>query len=54
LLSPNFAEALPQIATHNFVTDAFLVSLARHHRGKLATLDRPFARLYPGTVELVQ
>ncbi len=53
LLSPDFAEVLPQIATHNFVTDAFLVSLARHHQGRLATLDRPLARLYPDTVELV-
>lgn len=53
LLSPDFAEVLPQIATHNFVTDAFLVSLARHHQGRLATLDHPLARLYPDTVELV-
>ena len=34
------------------VTDAWLAELARRRRGKVATLDVAFARLYPKTVEL--
>ncbi len=33
------AESLPQVRTSKDVTDAHLVSLARHHRLKLATFD---------------
>ena len=31
---------------HRQVTDAYLASLARHHRGKLVTLDRGLAALH--------
>lgn len=35
------------------VTDAYLAALARHHGGKVATLDAPFAKLYPDDVVLI-
>jgi predicted nucleic acid-binding protein len=35
------------------VTDAYLAALARHHGGKVATLDEPFAKLYPDDVVLI-
>ena len=36
---------------HRQVTDAYLASLARHHRGRLATLDRGLAALHPDVVD---
>lgn len=46
---------LSQVIGHRQVTDAYLVSLTRHHGpdARLATLDEGLAALYPGTVTLV-
>jgi toxin-antitoxin system PIN domain toxin len=39
---------------HQQITDAYLVALAIHNRGKLATLDRKIVQLAPaGSVEVV-
>jgi uncharacterized protein len=39
---------------HRQLTDAYLVGLALHNRGKLATLDRGIVQLAPtGSVELI-
>lgn len=42
-----------RVLTHNGVTDGYLVALAQLHRGKLATLDSPLARVFRETVELI-
>lgn len=36
-----------QVVGHRQVTDAYLVSLAKHRRGRLATLDRHLASVFP-------
>jgi hypothetical protein len=41
------------IAGYRQVTDAYLVALARHNRGKLATLDRSLAALHGDDAVLV-
>lgn len=42
------------ISGHQQVTDAYLVALSIHKRGKLATLDRGIPRFAPaGSVELI-
>jgi uncharacterized protein len=51
-------EALERVPTsltgHQQITDAYLVGLAVHNHGKLATLDRGIQQLGPaGSVELV-
>lgn len=38
---------------HRQVTDAYLVALARHHGGRLATLDRGLAALHGEDVFLL-
>jgi toxin-antitoxin system PIN domain toxin len=38
---------------HRQVTDAYLVALARHHDGHVATFDRGLAALHGDTVELL-
>lgn len=39
---------------HQQITDAYLIALAIHNRGKLATLDRGIAQLAPaGSVEVI-
>lgn len=38
---------------HRQVTDAYLASLARHHRGRLATFDQGLAALHPDVAELI-
>jgi toxin-antitoxin system PIN domain toxin len=39
---------------HQQITDAYLIALAIHNRGKLATLDRGMAQLAPaGAVEVI-
>ena len=39
---------------HQQITDAYLVALAMHNRGKLATLDRGITRFAPpGAVEVI-
>jgi toxin-antitoxin system PIN domain toxin len=38
---------------HRQVTDAYLAALARHHGGKVATLDSGFAALHDDVVELI-
>lgn len=49
-----FQRMLPAILTHNFVTDGFLASVATVNGGKLATFDRPLARLFGDAVEIIQ
>lgn len=51
-------EAVMRMSTaligHQQVTDAYLVALAIHHRGKLATLDRRILKFAPpGAVEAI-
>ncbi|MFZ0816947.1 MAG: TA system VapC family ribonuclease toxin [Candidatus Sulfotelmatobacter sp.] len=42
------------LAGHQQITDAYLVALAIHHRGKLATLDRGISSIAPaGSVEVI-
>jgi uncharacterized protein len=42
------------ITGHQQITDAYLVALAIHNRGKLATLDRGILQIAPaGSVELI-
>lgn len=38
---------------HSQVTDAYLAALARHHSGRLATLDRALAALHDDVAELI-
>lgn len=38
---------------HRQITDAYLAALARHHGGKVATLDQGFAALHDDVVELI-
>lgn len=38
---------LASVRGHAGVTDAYLAALARHHGGRLATLDRRLADLHP-------
>jgi uncharacterized protein len=45
---------LPRITGHQQITDAYLVALAAHNKGILATLDRGIQKWAPaGSVELV-
>jgi toxin-antitoxin system PIN domain toxin len=48
------ASQLAGVIGHRQVTDAYLVALARHHRGRLATIDRGLAVLHGPDVELVR
>jgi uncharacterized protein len=42
------------ITGHPQITDAYLIALAMHHKGKLATLDRGILKFAPaGAVEVV-
>ena len=41
-----------QIAGYRQVTDAYLVSLAKHHGGRLATLDESLATVFSGALLL--
>lgn len=41
------------VVGHSQVTDAYLAALARHHGGRVATLDRGFAALHDDVVDLV-
>lgn len=47
---PLFAKVL----VHQHVTDAWLVTVAVHHAGRLATLDEALVRLFPNGAELVR
>lgn len=47
------AETLAGVIGHRQVTDAYLVALARHFGGRLATLDRGLASLHPETALLL-
>jgi predicted nucleic acid-binding protein len=56
--SLQLGEALERIPTpltgHQQITDAYLIALAIHNRGKLATLDWGISRFAPaGSVELI-
>src|SRR5580693_10785647 len=48
-------QQLPEagVIGHKQVTDAYLVALARHNKGRLATLDRTLAGLHASHVVLV-
>jgi hypothetical protein len=43
-----------QIFGHRQVTDAYLVSLAKHHSGRLATLDAAMATVFPEALLVTQ
>jgi len=47
-------QVLEQVTGHAAVTDSYLASLARNHGGRVATLDRRFARLYPDVVDAIE
>jgi toxin-antitoxin system PIN domain toxin len=44
---------LAGVIGHRQITDAYLVALARHHSGRLATFDRGLAALHGDAVELL-
>lgn len=45
---------MTRLTGHQQITDAYLVALALHNRGKLATLDRGIERFAPaGAVEVI-
>lgn len=46
--------ALTGVVGHRQVTDAYLAALARHHGGRIATLDGGLAELHPDVAELVE
>ncbi|MEZ5320854.1 MAG: TA system VapC family ribonuclease toxin [Microthrixaceae bacterium] len=47
------AAHLGGVIGHRQVTDAYLVALARHHDGRVATLDKGLAALHGDRVELL-
>lgn len=50
---PYFRAALRGVVGHRQVTDAYLVTLARHRGGRLATFDAGLASLHPDVADLV-
>ena len=48
-----FAGTVPNTLTHGAVTDGYLATVASHHGGKLATLDRSLTKLFGGVAVLV-
>ena len=42
-----------RLTGHRQITDAYLLALALHHKGKLATLDKGIAAWADGAVELI-
>ena len=50
---PFQAAHLAGVIGHRQVTDAYLVALARHHHGRIATLDKGLAALHGEHVHLV-
>ena len=52
-LNACLAQYLSSCNTHGHVTDAYLVALAEHHNGQLATLDRSLASLHANIAILV-
>jgi toxin-antitoxin system PIN domain toxin len=44
---------LAAVRGHRQVTDAYLVSLAAHHRGNIVTFDKGFAATYPNVAMLI-
>jgi toxin-antitoxin system PIN domain toxin len=51
---PYAAAQLGGVIGHRQVTDAYLVALARHHGGAVATLDRGLAALHGKVVHLIE
>jgi toxin-antitoxin system PIN domain toxin len=51
---PHAADQLGGVIGHRQVTDAYLVALARHHGGAVATLDRGLAALHGKDVHLIE
>lgn len=47
------AVSLAGVVGHRQVTDAYLAGLARHHGGRLATLDAGLAALHPDVATLL-
>ena len=51
---PEALKGVGRLRGHQQITDAYLVTIAVHHRGKLATIDRGIAAWgAPGAVELI-
>ena len=50
---PYDAETVARVIGHKQVTDAYLATLARSHKGRLATLDEGFAVTHFDVVDLV-
>lgn len=50
---PYEASQLGGVIGHRQVTDAYLVALAKHHEGQLATFDRGLAALHDSRVHLL-
>jgi len=48
-----FSRTLPRTLTHGTVTDGFLASVAAFNGGKLATFDKPLARVFPDCCVLI-
>lgn len=44
---------MTRLTGHQQITDAYLVALAVHHRGRMATLDRGMVELAAGAVEVI-
>lgn len=53
LMDGAVAAALGKSLTTHHVTDAYLAGLAKHHSGKLITLDRPLVKLFPKETILI-
>lgn len=52
-LIPYEASSLAGVIGHRQVTDAYLIALARHHGGRVATLDKGLAALHPDHAHLL-
>jgi uncharacterized protein len=53
LIHPAIAGTLGKSLTTHHVTDAYLAGLAKHHGGKLVTLDQPLVKLFPNEASLI-
>lgn len=50
---PYHVDQLAGVIGHRQVTDSYLVALAEHHRGRVATLDKGLVALHGERVELL-
>jgi toxin-antitoxin system PIN domain toxin len=51
--TPKFDEIWESVLTHELVTDAYLVCVAKHNGGRVATFDRSLQRIYKDHVESI-